>query len=180
MQLLPETTPLGYVREDGLVIIDHGWWLLFYNIMMHSVDSGFSPDGDPISMVDDEATDSDATVNRAGIAEALALASDNDEPFFNDGAIAQALILAQDELFPDPIPMAQPSQAITVGVSPFSYTAPFNGSVAVSGGTVSVISIIRQGVTVATGVIAGFFALSRLDQIQVTYTVAPTMAFLPT
>lgn len=52
----------------------------------------------------------------------------------------------------DPVPMAQPVQAVTVGASPFTYTALANGVLSVTGGAVSIVSIIRQGVTVATGI----------------------------
>jgi hypothetical protein len=52
--------------------------------------------------------------------------------------------------------------------------------VIVSGGSVSAISIKRQTATIATGLTVGQFALSRLDQLIVTYGSAPTMAFLPT
>jgi hypothetical protein len=52
----------------------------------------------------------------------------------------------------DPVPVAQPVQSVTVGASPFTYTALANGVLSVTGGTVSIVSIIRQGVTVATGI----------------------------
>jgi hypothetical protein len=53
---------------------------------------------------------------------------------------------------PDPVPAAQPVQAVTPGASPFIYTALANGVLSVTGGAVSNVSIIRQGVTVATGI----------------------------
>ena len=93
--------------------------------------------------------------------------------------VSAALLLAQDGLAQIPAPAAQPVVAITPGASPFTYTAPFSGQVAVTGGTVSVISLIRQGTTVATGLTVGLFPVSRLDQVQITYAVAPTMTLLP-
>lgn len=93
--------------------------------------------------------------------------------------LANALMLAAVALLPDPTPSAQPVQSVTVGASPFTYTALFNGTLAVSAGTVSSISIIRQGVTVATGTTAGLIPMRRLDEVQITYTSAPTVVFLP-
>lgn len=52
----------------------------------------------------------------------------------------------------DPAPAAQPVQTITPGASPFTYTVLANGVLSVTGGAVSSVSIIRQGVTVATGI----------------------------
>lgn len=62
-----------------------------------------------------------------------------------------AALLASAPL-PDPAPAAQPVQAVTVGASPFTYTALANGVLSVTGGAVSNVSIIRQGVSVATGI----------------------------
>jgi hypothetical protein len=70
--------------------------------------------------------------------------------------------------------------AIVVGASPYTFTAPYNGCVVVSGGTVSLVQLGRAGVFLATGVTTGVFPVSAGDQIKVTYTVAPTMNFLPT
>lgn len=52
----------------------------------------------------------------------------------------------------DPTPAAQPVQTVTPGASPFTYTALANGVLSVTGGAVSNVSIIRQGITVATGI----------------------------
>jgi hypothetical protein len=52
----------------------------------------------------------------------------------------------------DPVPVAQPVQSVTVGASPFTYTALANGALSITGGSVSTVSIIRQGVAVATGI----------------------------
>jgi len=74
------------------------------------------------------------------------------------------------------------AQAITVGASPFLYTAPasLSGNAIVSGGTVSDISISRDGATFfTTGSSSGMFPLSASDQLKVTWSVKPTMTFLP-
>ena len=68
---------------------------------------------------------------------------------------------------------------ITVGVSPYAYTAQSNGHVVVTGGTVSAISLTRVSAH-ATGFTAGFIPVGNKDVVTVTYTVAPTMTFIPT
>lgn len=69
---------------------------------------------------------------------------------------------------------------VVVGTSPFTYSAPVKGSVIVSGGTVSAIAFSRDGTTFyATGQTAGMFALNAQDRLRVTYSVVPTMTFVP-
>ena len=71
--------------------------------------------------------------------------------------------------------------AITPGASPYTYSAPVKGSVIVSGGTVSAIDFSRDGSTFyTTGQTAGMFTLNAQDRLKVTYTVVPTMTFVPT
>ena len=69
--------------------------------------------------------------------------------------------------------------ALTVGASPYAYTAASRGSVAVSGGTVSALTITRGGVVVPTGEVAGMVPVMNGDIVTVTYTAAPTMNFIP-
>lgn len=70
---------------------------------------------------------------------------------------------------------------IVVGASPYSYSAPVKGTVIVSGGTVSAIAFSRDGMTFyATGQTTGMFTLNAQDRLRVTYTVLPTMTFVPT
>lgn len=69
--------------------------------------------------------------------------------------------------------------ALTVGTSPYAYTASLRGSVAVSGGTVSAVTITRGGVVVPTGALAGMFPVMNGDIVTVTYSAAPTMNFIP-
>lgn len=68
--------------------------------------------------------------------------------------------------------------AITVGVSPFTYTATSNGLALISGGTVSLIEYGRGGVFTNTGQIAGAILVEQGDSLRVTYTVLPTMTFI--
>lgn len=70
---------------------------------------------------------------------------------------------------------------ITVGTSPYSYTPNANGTVIVSGGTVSNISLIRGSttITIATSTTNPVVVpVSIGDTVKVTYTVLPTIQFL--
>lgn len=65
-----------------------------------------------------------------------------------------------------------------VTASPFIYTAKEPGNVAVSGGTVSAIALIRGSITIdVTGV--KLISVENKDRIKVTYTVLPLIRFLP-
>ena len=71
---------------------------------------------------------------------------------------------------------------ITVTASPFTYqnTTAFNGDVIISGGTVSNIEFTRDNTTFyTTGLLMGVLRLSPSDRVRVTYTVAPTMTYVP-
>jgi len=74
-----------------------------------------------------------------------------------------------------------PTSSITVGNSPFTYTAAMAGQVIVNGGTVSAIALSRDGGTtfLTLGVTQGMFLLKPQDELRVTYSVVPTMTFVP-
>jgi hypothetical protein len=93
--------------------------------------------------------------------------------------VVNALVLAQDALLPNAIPQAQPIASVAPTGSPFTWTAPFDGLLSVTSGTVSQIDIIRTGVTTGTGLTIGLIPLSRADQAKITYTGAPVLHFLP-
>jgi hypothetical protein len=182
-QIIPQGVSFGRADPDGNVTISTNWWLFFYNISQNvlGVGSGL-PTGGLIELesTDSDASDTDATSLRLPIA-GLQVNYPELPPTANDfPAIARAILLAQDSLLPDPSPLAQPVSSVFPSGSPFTYKASFSGAVAVSGGTVSNIAISRQGTSVATGVTAGVFPLSRYDSLIVTYSSAPTMVFLPT
>lgn len=98
-----------------------------------------------------------------------------------DAAIdADAQALAYLHFDPEPTPRAQPVSGITVGASPYAYKTSFDGSVIVNSGTVSLIEFSRDGSAFFTlGTTAGIVPLSRGDTLRTTYTVAPTMTFIP-
>jgi hypothetical protein len=74
----------------------------------------------------------------------------------------------------------QSEVAVTPGASPYSYTATRKGQLIVNGGTVSAISLSRNGTTFyTTGQTFGVFQLDSQDVIRITYTVAPTLTFFP-
>ena len=178
-RILPQTEKFGTTDSNGDVTIEKNWWLLLYNLCQQTLGTGAGLPADALidlESADADAIDSDAIALRQPIAN-LAV----DSPDLGGTVdLVPALLLAQDGLLADPIATAQPSAAISPSGSPFTYTAPFNGSVIVTAGSVSDIAIVRQGTSIETGVTVGQFMLSRLDQLVVTYSMAPTMTFLPT
>lgn len=77
--------------------------------------------------------------------------------------------------------LAQPGPVATIALtgSPFSFTASVKGTAFVSGGTVSLIQITRSRVTMTTGQTSGNVPLAQGDVLIVTYSVAPTIKFVP-
>lgn len=71
------------------------------------------------------------------------------------------------------------AQSVTPTGSAFSYTAPANGIIILSGGTVSIIEYGRGASFYVVGLLAGSFAVVRGDTIRITYAIVPTMTFLP-
>jgi hypothetical protein len=73
-----------------------------------------------------------------------------------------------------------PIAAITVGASPYAYTAAAAGTVVVSGGTVSAITLKRGApAAISVGETSGVIPVSAGDIVTVTYSAAPTMSFVP-
>lgn len=71
---------------------------------------------------------------------------------------------------------------VTPGASPFTYqnTSGRPGDMIVSGGAVTDIAFSRDNATFyGVGAVSGVFPLSAYDFLRVTYTVAPTMTFIP-
>lgn len=66
---------------------------------------------------------------------------------------------------------------VTPTGSPFRYTASGSGSLSISGGTVSARTLIRGGVSVPMG--SSLIPMSNGDVATVTYSVAPTLYFVP-
>ncbi len=74
----------------------------------------------------------------------------------------------------------QPTQP-AAGASPYTYTNTTGTPVMlyVAGGTVSAITIARQGTALTTGFTSGAFRLAQNDSVTITYTVAPTLTLVP-
>lgn len=68
---------------------------------------------------------------------------------------------------------------VTVGASPFSYTPNQNGTIIITGGTLSNAAITRGSTTINLGSAKPFIIpVSIGDTVSVAYSVKPTMQFL--
>lgn len=63
--------------------------------------------------------------------------------------------------------------------SPFVYRAPTAGTLSITGGTVSSITLTRNTVTTPTGITAGLVPVANGDTVTITYSAAPTVNFIP-
>ena len=71
-------------------------------------------------------------------------------------------------------------QPVTVGASPFAFVAPQAGMLSISGGAVTPFTTLTRGVaTVTLGLIDGLVPVNFGDVVTVTYTVLPTLYFIP-
>lgn len=68
--------------------------------------------------------------------------------------------------------------AIAVGASPISFTASQRGTVAISGGTLTAVTLTRSGIVVALGT-SRTVMVANGDVVTVSYSVAPTINFIP-
>lgn len=68
---------------------------------------------------------------------------------------------------------------VTVGPSPFRFVSSGSGYVAVSGGTVSSITLTRGQVSTPVGFTSGLVPVVNNDAVTLTYSVTPTINFIP-
>jgi hypothetical protein len=68
--------------------------------------------------------------------------------------------------------------SVIVGASPFSYVAKQPGMLIISGGTVSAVNFTRGNITISMGT-SEAFPVEIADTISVTYSVLPTIKFVP-
>ena len=70
---------------------------------------------------------------------------------------------------------------ITLTASPFSYTAVEPGNLAISGGTISAITLTRGTtvITLATSAAAKLVPVAIGDIVTITYSILPTLQFIP-
>ena len=175
-QVPPITVP--FLDNQGRVEKD--WWLFFYNIGQSVLgNSSSSASAFAAQLNADLDADIDQT-DTLGLIARVANLERQVSDALPEPIDVRALLLAQDGLLPDPTPRAQPTTTVAVGASPFSYTAPFDGQVTITGGTVSAIAISRDGTTfVGVGFTTGVIPVSRSDVTRITHTGAPTMTFFP-
>lgn len=114
----------------------------------------------------DISSDVMAAMDVPAVSEALYQPQAGEQPF------------AEMVMQPESSAMTAP-ESVTVGASPYTHTSKRHGYILVAGGTVSQIAYIRRGVATVTGAIAGMFPILLGDSIRVTYTVAPTITFIP-
>jgi hypothetical protein len=187
---------------DGRILVSLDWYLFFLN----QASQVFGQDGSPLSDQSNALMMAGLDEGPAGLSSATNLAQNALALQFDDSpadpaavrlalnALAaqgdpdpaptlrdqlNALTAALDDLLPDPVPLAQPAAAITLTGSPFTYPVRFDGAVAISGAGVTLVSVIRQGVTVPTGIVVGLVPVRRGDSVQITYAGAPVANFLP-
>lgn len=69
--------------------------------------------------------------------------------------------------------------AVTVTASPYTYLSGAGGTLSVTGGTVSSITLTRNNVTTATGITSGLVPVANGDRVTITYSGLPTVNFIP-
>lgn len=72
----------------------------------------------------------------------------------------------------------RPFGPVTVGASPFTFTASTIGNLLVTGGTVSAIVLSRSGASVNCQENT-FIPMAANDTVTITYTGLPTVTFIP-
>lgn len=72
-----------------------------------------------------------------------------------------------------------PASSVTVAASPFSYAADRDGFLIVTGGLVTLQEYGRNGTFTNVGLLNSMLPILLGDIIRVTYTVAPTITFIP-
>lgn len=122
----------------------------------------------------------DATISSLNVAYTDVLAPATADALVEvtqQGPTADSLV----ELLFQPLPdrAMGAAESVTPGASPATVTANRDGQLIVRGGTVSQIDYVRNGVATTIGVTAGLFPLLVGDGIRITYTVAPTVTFIP-
>lgn len=126
------------------------------------------------------------STNTGGIAVPLTTAKTLFPLFIADNTADSCILNAGGQAFANAVPSGFlpwdifAPQNNTVPASPAAFTAPTSGMYAVSGGTVSAITLTRgNSAAINLGAQAGTFSVSQGDILTVTYTAAPTVNFIP-
>lgn len=77
-------------------------------------------------------------------------------------------------------PVDNSALVVTVTASPFTYTAPRNGMLFFSGGTLSAIQYTRGASVSLLNLGSNQIMVMKGDQVRITYLTAPSLTFLPT
>lgn len=93
------------------------------------------------------------------------------------GVIRQ--LSASDTLQAARTPSALAPVVVTVTASPFTYTPTADGLLIVSGGTVTKQEYKRGAAYVEVGQLNSMLLVLAGDALRVTYSVAPTITFIP-
>ena len=73
-----------------------------------------------------------------------------------------------------------PTFGVTVGNSPFTWTAPYPVAAVVSGGSVSIVSYTRGLSVLPLGITQGIIELNTGDSLTITWLVTkPTLTIIP-
>lgn len=104
-QIIPPSEPIGFVKENGEVVISKNWWLLLYNLCQQILGNGVGIPSD--ALIDIESTDIDAV--NANVASLRT-------------PINTATLLATDNLLPDP-QVDSARLLLALGADPFPVTA---------------------------------------------------------
>lgn len=165
--LLPQQIPAPSTPIiDGTGRVNKTWWLFLYNLSQQVLGNQIDPSGIQLLLSDD--------------VDSFTAASNPPDAIL-DTDLPVVFPPSSDLLVPDVAPanQAQPESAVSVGTSPFTYAAPFDGWLLVTGGTVSALEVSRSGSFYTTGGASGFIPVARLDQVRITHTGAPTVTFFP-
>lgn len=71
-----------------------------------------------------------------------------------------------------------PIVSVTVDPSPFMYTAGAPGTLVISGGTISAVDLSRNTASISLGT-SRSISMANGDGVTITYSVMPTVSFIP-
>lgn len=172
---------LGTITADGSVFVSKSW-LRFFMQLTAAVNAAGGT-----TLIGDDASIGliyPAIDDAVGAGSNFFLPEDAPAVINNFNLLPEALISdgAPGFLQPFDVPSEVKAQPVSVspGASPATLTATSNGWYIVSGGTLSALDYSRAGGSfISLGVLAGMFQVSSGDAIKITYTVVPTVYFVP-
>lgn len=96
------------------------------------------------------------------------------EPIGQGGVLVTPVWL---RFFNNLVGTSQPILSVTPTASPFAYTATAKGYLSISGGTISGITLLRSRVTIPVS--GSLIPVQNTDVVTLTYSVSPTLSFIP-